>query len=236
MQRIAPIENIVTNNRWKTFWENQSTPLHNFDNDKWYEFYAKEINLLLEVLEYQGGSVLETGCGNGALFDYLNINKNDYVGTDISQSMLNIFQSKHPQIGLVCSDCTLYIVRRKFSLIYSNGVIQYLNPKQLDLYVQNSLSMLEKDGIMLIGNILWNQSKADYFSRLYSPGKLTLKISQKSIAKYLKSIVRKVVGKDFSGYWYSPSDFLKYQNENIEAYTFGSLFYPYRFSLALKKL
>ncbi len=234
--RIAPIENIATTNRWKNFWEKQSTPLHHFNDEKWYEFYAKEINLLLDVMEYQGGSILETGCGNGALFDYLNINKNDYVGTDISQSMLNIFQAKYPQIELVCSDCTLYTVDRKFSLIYSHSVMQYLNPKQLDLYVQKSLSMLEEDGILLVGNILWDKNKADFYSKRYSPGELSLKFSQGSIPMYLKNIVKQFVGKDFLGYWYSPSDFLKYQNQQIQAYTFGSLFYPYRFSVAFKKI
>jgi cyclopropane fatty-acyl-phospholipid synthase-like methyltransferase len=236
MYPITMKPNIQATTRWKNFWENQSTPLHHFNNNKWYEFYAREINLLLETLEYQGGSALETGCGNGALFDYLKIDKEDYIGTDISQTMLDIFKAKHPQVELICIDCSSYTVDRKFSLIYSNGVIQYLKPKQLDLYIQNSLSMLEKDGILLIGNILWDKNKADFYSKRYSPGELSLKFSQGSIPMYLKNIVKQFVGKDFLGYWYSPSDFLKYQNQQIQSYTFGSLFHPYRFSVAFKKI
>ena len=222
--------------RWKDFWESQSTPLHHFNNDKWYEFYAREINLLLEILEYQGGSVLETGCGNGALFDYLQIDKKDYLGTDISEAMLAIFQTNHPQLKLICTDCSSYTVDRQFSLIYSNGVIQYLKPKQLDLYIHNSLAMLEQNGILLIGNMLWDKSKADFYAKRYSPGELSLKFSQGNILIYLKNIVKQFVDRDFLGYWYSPNDFLKYQNHQIQAYTFGSLFHPYRFSVAFKKI
>ncbi len=228
--------NTQATTRWKNFWENQSTPLHHFDTNKWYEFYAREINLLLEALEYQGGSVLETGCGNGDLFDYLNIDKEDYLGTDISAAMLDIFRSKHPQIELVCTDCCLYTIDRKFSLIYSNGAIQYLKAKQLDLYIEQSLSMLEDDGIMLVGNILWDKNRADFYSQRYSPGELSLKFSQGNIFLYLKNIVKRFVSKDFLGYWYSPRDFLKYQNKQIQVYTFGSLFHPYRFSVAFKKI
>jgi cyclopropane fatty-acyl-phospholipid synthase-like methyltransferase len=236
MSSTTIIQNVQSPTRWKIFWENQNTPLHNFNNKKWYELYAKEFNLLLAAVEYNGGSVLETGCGNGALFDYLNINKNDYIGTDISEKMLSIFKVAHPQTELICTDCCLYTVDRKFSLIYSNSVVQNLNSKQLDLYIQNSLPMLAEDGIMLIGNILWDKSRADFYSHRYAPGVLSLKISKGNISMYLRNIAKKVIGKDYLGYWYSPNNFLKYQNENIQAYIFGSLFYPYRFSVALKKI
>ena len=33
--------NTQATTRWKNFWENQSTPLHHFNNSKWYEFYAQ---------------------------------------------------------------------------------------------------------------------------------------------------------------------------------------------------
>jgi cyclopropane fatty-acyl-phospholipid synthase-like methyltransferase len=227
---------IIQSNRWNDFWEKQSSPHHHFNNQKWYRFYAQEINLLLEVLEYAGGSVLETGCGNGALFDYLDFNKNDYIGTDISEAMLDIFRKKYPQINLVCVDASSYTVDSKFSLIYSNGVIQYLKPQQLDLYIQNSLSMLEPGGILLVGNILWNNSKADFHSRCYSPGELALRFSQGNTVMYLKNVIKQFVDKDILGYWYSPRDFIKYQNENVQLYIFGSLFHAYRFSLALKRV
>ena len=133
----------------------------------------------------------------------------------------------------MCTDCSLYKIDRKFSLIYSNGVIQYLKAKQLDLYIQHSLSMLEDGGIMLVGNILWDKNRSDFYSQRYSPGELSLKFSQGSVPMYFKNIVKRFVGRDFLGYWYSPRDFLKYQNHQIQAYTFGSLFHPYRFSVEI---
>lgn len=210
-------------NRWKNFWGNQTTPLHRYNNEKWYCLYAQEINLILESLEYQDGSVLETGCGNGALFDYLNINKKDYIGTDISQSLLDIFKTKHSDVNLICTDSSIYTADRKFSLIFSNGVIQYFDQNQLDTYIKNSLEMLEVNGIIILGNVLWKDLRKRYYLK-------------NDFVKFIKYLVLKSLGKDCMGDWYNPSDFSKYESDKIQLHIFGSLFHNYRFSLALKKL
>ena len=113
--------------RWKQFWGKQTTPLHRFNTPFWYEKYAEEINLILKVSEYSGGAVLETGCGNGALFPYLDINKKEYTGVDISESLLSIFRSKHPDANLICGDSSTYLSNERFSLIFTNDASLYIN-------------------------------------------------------------------------------------------------------------
>ncbi|WYL96979.1 MAG: class I SAM-dependent methyltransferase [Gloeotrichia echinulata IR180] len=219
-------------NRWKKFWENQTTPLHRYNNEKWYRLYAEEINLITKSMGYQGGAVLETGCGNGALFDYLDINKENYIGTDISEKLLSIFQNKHPNLNLLCLDSTDYILpQKKFALIFSNGVIQYFNKQQVDLYVKQSLDMLENQGIIILANVLWKDLKSKYYG-----GELSINPRKNSTVFILKSVINEVLLKDNMGNWYNPRDFIKYQSENVEIQVFGSLFHPYRFSVALKKI
>jgi cyclopropane fatty-acyl-phospholipid synthase-like methyltransferase len=212
---------VGTVDKWKNFWEGQTSPLHHKNDDKWYSLYAQEINLILDSLDYQGGAVLETGCGNGALFDFLKIDRKGYVGTDISDSMLEIFQAKHPDLELISTNSATYKTDRKFSLIFSNGVVQYFDRQSLDTYIENSMEMLAENGILILGNVLWKDLKCKQF---YS-----------SYAKYiaLRFILMK---NDNMGWWHSPGYFRKYDREGFQRYTYGSLFYTYRFSLAFKKV
>jgi cyclopropane fatty-acyl-phospholipid synthase-like methyltransferase len=215
---------------WKNFWEEQSTPCHRYNTPEWYVRYAQEINLILESVGYQGGSVLETGCGNGALFDTLKINKTDYVGTDLSESLIAIFRSQHPGVQLFCTDSASYRSERKFSLIFSNGVIQYFDRDQLDQYMRNSLEMLEPGGILLLGNLLLRNLQSMFAGSEFSGRQ----VSGRQL-KALKFQILELIGKPSLGFWHSPRDFIKYQTADMEMQVFGSLFYPYRFSLVLKK-
>jgi cyclopropane fatty-acyl-phospholipid synthase-like methyltransferase len=214
---------------WRNFWEGQSSPLHRHNTEEWYARYAQEINLILDALGYNNGSVLETGCGDGALFGSLHINKEDYVGTDISNSLIDEFKNKYPQAKLVCTDSASYNSGSKFSLIFSNGVIQYFDRQQLNLYVENSLTMLEENGILLMVNI----PDRDARHKFYPPDKYSF---TNRTFQLFKTSLSKLSGRPTIGSWYNADDFCKYLNSDIELHIFGSLFHPYRFSLALKKV
>lgn len=219
-------------NKWKDFWNNQTTPLHSYNSPFWYKLFANEINLILKASEYAGGAVLETGCGNGALFPYLDINKESYTGIDLSESLIEIFKKNHPHVDLICGDASSYRTEKLFSLIFSNGVVQYFDKKMLDRYIQNSMEMLDETGMLLLANIPWR----DLRNRFYTGELITRGDKRKfrlSTLKLTKAIIWKAIGKDDNmGHFYNPRDFFKYQ-ANVT--TFGSLFHPYRFSLVIKK-
>jgi cyclopropane fatty-acyl-phospholipid synthase-like methyltransferase len=219
-------------NYWKNFWSNQSTPLHRYNTPEWYERYSREINLILESSGYQGGATLETGCGNGALFNSLNINKLDYVGTDISDTLLNIFRSNHPELKLICTDSATYKESRNFELIFSNGVVQYFDRQQLQIYMRNSLEMLQPGGTLLLGNLLWRDLK----SGLFGSGELSGHTQKHSMLTTTKFYVSELIGRQTMGHWHAPRDFFGYCDDNIQMQIFGSLFHAYRFSLVFKKI
>ena len=208
---------------WEKFWGQQTTPLYRHKGEKWRALYAQEINTILTSLGYTGGAVLETGCGDGSLFEYLDIDKAAYLGTDLSESMLSVFRSRHPGVNVVCTNAATYAGDHQFSLIFSNQVIQYFNKDDLDIYINNALNNTEDDGIVLLANILWQDLE---FSQYHNG----------NLISYLKSQISRAIGTDTMGYWYGPRDFDKYQRAGVEIHVFGSLFYPYRFSLAFKKI
>ncbi|MBF0328690.1 MAG: class I SAM-dependent methyltransferase [Nitrospirae bacterium] len=216
--------------RWKSFWDHQVTPLHRYNNDFWYRLYAEELNLIIRSTGFSGGAVLETGCGNGALFEYLTFPMDKYMGVDISTSLLNIFKDRHPDIELVNADASSFCSDNKYSLIFSNGVIQYFDTVMLKRYLMNSFDMLESSGILLIANILWKDQRGIFYS-----GELSVSPTV-GILNFVKGIIKsRFKHSDSMGNWYNPRDFIALKKDKFEAIVYGSLFHPYRFSIVLKK-
>jgi cyclopropane fatty-acyl-phospholipid synthase-like methyltransferase len=214
---------------WKEFWNKQETPLNRENNKKWYKLYAGEINLLYKLLDVKNGNVLETGCGDGQLFEHFDFIKKEYVGIDYSKSLLDRFKEAHPSINLIESDASKYKDNTKYSFIFSTGVIQYFDKQMLDEYIKNSLEMLEDGGVLLMSNI---PNSLLRFS--YNNGELSSKLKKRNklksflIALYVKYTKRNL------GHWYRPNDFLQY-GDDLDIKIFGSIFYPYRFSVAITK-
>lgn len=216
---------------WKHFWGSQISPMHRYNSIEWYERYAVEINLLIKSLKYDFGPVLESGCGNGALFDFLEVNKEGYTGVDISETMLAEFRKTHSNTTLYCSDAGSFFDKTKeFSLIFSNQCCQYFDFETIGKYVLNSYQMLQSGGVLLIGNIPWKDNQPNFDS-----GELGRDISLFSFRKKISSILFKRGKKDSIGNWYNPRDFIGYQRSDFKISVFGSLFHPYRFSIAFKK-
>lgn len=219
-------------NKWKEFWNLQTSPLHSYNSPSWYKLFADEINLILKASEYTGGAVLETGCGNGALFPYLDINKENYIGIDLSDSLLEIFRKNQPGVNLISGDASSYHSEKRFSLIFSNGVVQYFNKKMLEQYIRNSTEMLEDNGILLLGNLLWKDVSNQYYSGELVTGE-NIKKPRYPRLKLLKARLWSVFNKNGTmGHAYNPRDFFKYDGEVT---VYGSLFHPYRFSVVIKK-
>ncbi|ABU56888.1 class I SAM-dependent methyltransferase [Roseiflexus castenholzii] len=220
---------MINPKRWKSFWDVQVTPLHYGDTEEWYRKFAEEINALIDTAGYAGGPVLESGCGNGALFKYLLINKSEYVGVDFSKRMLQIFRSRFSDVNLICADAAVFYVNRHFELIFSNGVVQYFNHAMIQRYVHNSFHMLKKGGVLLIANVPWKDLRSGYVS-----GTLYQEPVVDSRHRFTRNLLSLLKG-DGLGYWYNPQDFFGFSRLGFRVTLFGSLYHPYRFSISLKK-
>lgn len=63
------------------------------------------MNELLDIGMGMGGQkVIDLGCGDGLLLDYLDIASDNYTGVDISQGMLDAARRKHPKHTFVKGD------------------------------------------------------------------------------------------------------------------------------------
>lgn len=214
--------------KWKSFWEGQTSPLHTQNNEKYYALYGKELKILYDSFEYD--TVLEVGCGNGALYAPLGFCDKSYLGVDLSQSMLRDFQGKYPDKDLnlaLIEPGKIYKDNKKYDLIFQNGVIQYFDNNMVDKFISSSCEMLNPRGKIIIGSIPWKLCKKRYYFGEFRSNKTSF---LGGCYGYIKSF------QGTMGRWYSFSDFRKLADKySLKVEFFGSLLYPYRFHVVFTK-
>ena len=218
-------------NHWKNFWADKTDPLHTHSDQDYYKSYGKELSVLLPKEEYE--SILELGCGSGSLYKPLGFDKAKfYVGVDLSQSMLDEFHISHPNLPLFQDSADTYKDSNKYDLIFTNGVIQYLSIRMLKKQLINALSMLTEDGMIIHSSIPWKSMRKQYITGSIMPPYKGLNI--KNLALYWA--LNLGLKKDSMGNWYSIKDFKTLAKElGLNAKFYGSMYYPYRFHITLKK-
>jgi predicted TPR repeat methyltransferase len=221
---------------FRKFWESKESPLHGKDEIDYFKKLSSEINYILIDNNYNiAGNVFEIGCGDGANFEYLNINKEKYEGVDFSEPMIELFKKKHPNVNAkVGSEQALYNSNKKYKLIFGIGVHQFFSPCSLDVYLVNSLKKLEKDGLLILGFLLSNEQKLNfYLGRHFSNSQSLSSLSYlKGIINYLKLSKNSKL----FGFWFSVNFFRKLEKKhNCNVQIYNSMLRPYRFSVCLKK-
>lgn len=210
-------------NPWKQYWSARSDPYHRSDTREYYRQHAAEIQALIDLP--RPDSVLEIGCGNGVLFELLGLDKTVYRGVDISPAMLNAFAATHPKADIVEADGSSYRDDRRYDLILSSQVIQYMMAGMLRRHIANARAMMHADSKILIIDTPWRTRRRDYYSRsLVPPYRRNLGVLLRS---YAGTMLRR---KDPFGYWYNIQDLQAMAGANgLRASFFGSLHYLYRF-------
>jgi len=213
-----------TEERWKKFWDGQVKPLHRDDPETLYKRHAAELKVLFKFLDPK--SVLEVGCGNGALHKYLGFDKTLYRGVDFSPSMLGEFKKKYPQTELKCQSGHSYCDENKYDLVFSNGVIQCFDIEMLIEHFANAKKMMHRESLLICATVPWKVHRLRYLTGKIEEG------MKSSIGVYVKRIL---LGDPIMGTWYDFENFKKLAKENGMTVSFyGSMEYLYRFHAVLK--
>jgi len=214
--------------RWKRFWSQQTTPLHQSDSADFYRVCAEELKVLFG--NHAPKRVLEIGCGNGALFDFLNFDPANYRGVDFSPTLLAAFQSRYPQVALERAEGASYADHEnQYDLIFSHGVIQYFDMPMLDTHFASARRMMHKNSLFVCASIPWRLHRSNY-----ERGRLTRQL-RPSLLRMLKSKIARGLFGDSMGHWYNLdeiSDLAAKHGFSVEFY--GSMVYMYRFHAVMR--
>jgi cyclopropane fatty-acyl-phospholipid synthase-like methyltransferase len=218
-------------NYWEKFWEEKTDPLHTYSDKDYYKSYGKELSVFLP--QNHPKSILELGCGSGSLYEPLGFNKaGNYVGVDLSQSMLDEFQASYPSVSLFKGSAESYRDNNSYDIIFTNGVIQYLSSDMLNRQISNALKMLSSNGIIIHSSVPWKVMRKQYIASNLMPPYEGMGV--RAWLYYWATFFG--LKKDKMGEWYSIKDFRDIENEfGLKATFYGSMYYPYRFHICLRR-
>lgn len=81
---------------------------------------------------FPNGNVLDVGCGEGTLTDFLNEKqKKSYLGVDISKEAIKIGRKKRRGINFECEAAEIFQTKRKFDVIVFNEVLYYVDDTEI---------------------------------------------------------------------------------------------------------
>lgn len=217
-----------TADRFRTFWADKKSPLHGSDSAEFYQSLAIELKSLFP--RELSSNVLEIGCGDGSLFQYLGFPADRYTGVDFSPTLLELFRSRHPELQLCCAEGSSFIESDgKYRLIFSHGVVQHFDQEMLHSHFQNARCMMSADSILVCASVLDKARRFQYEAGLHTKGTVS------KIIRMAKSSVNRVLGRDVMGYWYSRDEFAKMaQAHGFEVSFTESRTFSYRFHATLR--
>ena len=82
---------------------------------------------VIELIEKQGGTAIDLGCGNGALTKVLHDKGFDVIGLDASDEMLKKAREKNPGLEFRKADATDIRLEKPVDLIFSNAVFHWID-------------------------------------------------------------------------------------------------------------
>ncbi len=100
-----------------------------------FSFVHKYGNSVTELIDADVNStVLDLGCGNGALSKALQDKGFRVKGMDASKELLDIARENYPEIEFIQADATEFVLDEQVDVVFSNAVLHWIDKeKQADL-------------------------------------------------------------------------------------------------------
>jgi SAM-dependent methyltransferase len=212
--------------KFREFWGDKTAPLSRSVKPTFLRLVAGELTLLFDGRNPE--SVLEIGCGNGCLFDYLGFSPRAYRGVDFGPRLLEGFRHQHPELDLVEADGSAYMDERTYDLILAHDVIAYFTPAMLARHCQNARRMMHAESLLVWSCLPWRALRKTFDLGIWFEG------GRPSVVRRTKSQIKRLLGRDLNGRWYNTSEIAKIARENSMDVRFhGSVSHPYRFHAVL---
>lgn len=179
---------------------------------------------------------LEIGCGAGEVFAHLGFSQANYLGVDVSATILEQFRERHPGVTTKLGDAVSFVADTSFDFILINNVVQYMPWSEVRHVISNVRRMLAPGGRALIGNVPDRQLRMRYQRQAFARSRRRLHIRLASFAlESVRALLSPGAPTRRLGYWHARKDFaIAAAGEGLSAEFFGCLLYSYRFSAVLQ--
>lgn len=121
-----------------------------WDADKYTEDFAfvhQYGNSVTELIDADiGSSVLDLGCGNGALTKTLQEKGYAVKGLDASNELLNVARKNYPSIEFVQGDAAAFTLSEPVDVVFSNAVFHWINRERQQSMLKCVHNALKRNG------------------------------------------------------------------------------------------
>jgi ubiquinone/menaquinone biosynthesis C-methylase UbiE len=119
------------------------------------KYWWRDLNFIRKYLKSEG-KVLDFGCGNGRLVDFLKETNLEYVGVDASEKLIEIAKREYPKESFlqIENEKALPFKDAEFDMVFSIAVFHHFTPKMTDNALREIKRVLKKDGILIL--TIWN--------------------------------------------------------------------------------
>ena len=197
------------------------------NDDNFFHRHAMEI--LSVTGRWDGQKILEFGCGNGALLSDLGVHETTrYVGVDFSSELVAQLRARFRDLEVHHSTVKEYRDKRKYDIIYSNALLQYLNIQETLELLSKSKGMLTQNGRIIMCSVYWHRR---FFESLTDGLKNNYEINlPRGVYRYLK-----LKGKSKNEYWHTIATFRNWaEKNNFSLELYNSVHYLPRIHIILR--
>lgn len=93
-----------------------------------FSFVHQYGNSVTELIEADiNSTVIDLGCGNGALSNVLKEKGFDVIGIDASKELLDIAKKNYPDMTFIEADATEFSLEQKVDIVFSNAVFHWID-------------------------------------------------------------------------------------------------------------
>ncbi len=129
------------------------------------EFISADVKEIVGRYAVKQGRILDSGCGNGRLFELLDAPEREYVGLDASEELLRIARQNYPKGNFVAGDAlNLTFADNSFDQIFSVSVLHHFPGETRQKYLQECLRALKPGGSLVLR--VWNMWHNDFAKQL----------------------------------------------------------------------
>lgn len=115
-----------------------------YTND--FSFVHEYGSALLDLIEGENLSVLDLGCGNGALTKELSARGCDAEGVDASEELLETARANYPELRFWLADAVSFRTDRQYDVVFSNAVFHWIERERQPAMIAHVFDALKPGG------------------------------------------------------------------------------------------
>jgi SAM-dependent methyltransferase len=126
----------------------------------------EEFNHFLAYTKH-GGTVLDLGCGNGRLYEFLKPKKVQYLGVDHNSHLLDKARESYPEAIFELADMTdVNLPEKAFDNVFCIAAFHHIPGRKMRKQVAESIHRsLKPDGVLIL--TVWNLFQLKYLKELF---------------------------------------------------------------------